>query len=196
MHLSPYFNPVEGWQQLLMLFIPICTLFLGLAPFEITIFNVLVTLFFPIISYLMLQELGCGFSRLWTNEIFSMARWPLYIKTSESWFGVKLQWSSSLKNIKGVVNWRLMMPQIFLLFVSCIALIFSFYTLNKVGFKTGPLFLFFKQTLTSVPFVKDPNHITVDINAKLPSGYTIDLVIIAGMWVIYNAIRAIFSSKK
>lgn len=196
MHISPYFNSVEGWQQLLLLFIPICTLFFGLSPFEISVFNVTLTFFFPFLSYLMLQELGCGFSRLWTNEIFSMIRWPIHLRASEAWIGRDLKWSSSIKNIKGKINWHLMMPQLFVLSSSICALIFAFYSLTKVGFKTGPLFSFFQHKFLELFGIFDPNYIAIDPHVKLQAGYTADLVIIAGAWVFYNIFRIIFFIKK
>lgn len=196
MHMSPFFHCLEGWQQLLLLFIPISTLILGLAPFEITIFNVMVTFFFPFLSYIMLQEIGCGFSRLWTNEIFSMVRWPIYLKVSEAWFGRKLKWSSSVKNVKGLVNWRLMIPQLSVLFMGVFALAIAFFNLQKNDFKTGPLFAFLKENVLWLFGTSSPNYQPIDINAALPSGYSFDLVLVAGIWVIYNIIRVIFFVNK
>jgi len=185
MHLSPLFNCLEGWQQLLLLNIPVCTLIFGLAPFQISIFNVLITFFFPFVSYIMLQEIGCGFSRLWTNEIFSIIRWPIHLRVSEAWFGRKLVWSSSMKNIKGKVNYRLMLPQLTVLALSITSLIVAFFTLQQKGFKTGPLFSYLKGKFLGIPQTADIHHV-------MASGYTADLVLVAGMWVVYNIIRTIY----
>jgi cellulose synthase/poly-beta-1,6-N-acetylglucosamine synthase-like glycosyltransferase len=195
LHLLPFFNCIEGWQQLLLLNIPILTLIFGLAPFEISVFNVMITFFFPFLSYLMLQEIGCGFSRLWTNEIFSIIRWPIYLRVSEAWFGRKLKWSSSQKNIKGEVNWRLMLPQISVLILSVSALVFAFFTLMAKGFETGPLFTFLKAKILGIfgyEFIGE----VVDVHAVMHAGYTMDLVLVSGMWVIYNIIRIIFFIRK
>ena len=196
LHMSPMFNCLEGWQQLLLLFIPIATLVFGLSPFEISIFNVIITFCFPFVSYVMLQEIGCGFSRLWTNEIFSMIRWPIHLSISEAWFGRKLKWSSSLKNIKGKVSWRLMIPQLIVLVASIFGLVVAFSTLQKNDFKTGPLFLFFKEKFVESFGQVDPSYESVDIYSVMQSGYTADLVLVAGMWVIYNIARVIFLIKK
>ena len=33
--------------------------------------NVLIVLLYPLLSYLLMQEIGCGFSRYWTAEVIS-----------------------------------------------------------------------------------------------------------------------------
>lgn len=195
-HLVASANFLEGWQQLLLLFIPICTLVFGLAPFEISIFNVLVTFFFPFVSYAMLQEIGCGFSRLWTNEIFSMIRWPLYLQVTKALFGRELKWSSSLKNIKGKVSWNLMAPQLVVLFASIAALMVAFFTLQKNHFETGPLFAFLQANFLAIFGSVDANYIAPNINTVMVSGYTVDLVLISGIWVAYNIFRVVFFVKK
>lgn len=189
-------NFLDGWQQLLLISIPICTLLFGLSPFEISVFNVVITFCFPFIIYVLLQELGCGFSRFWNNEIFSMIRWPILVRVTGAWFGKNIAWSSSLKNIKGRVNWRLMLPQLIVLAMSVIALLVAFLTLQKVGFKTGPLFLFLKERILELFGLADPNYIPISIHAKLKAGYTFDLVLVAGSWVLYNIIRVIFLIHK
>src|ERR1700733_6918970 len=70
---------LEGWQQLLLIAVPVGSLLFGWAPFDITVLNVLIVLLFPILTLLLLQELGCGLARPWVNEIFSMARLPVHI---------------------------------------------------------------------------------------------------------------------
>jgi cellulose synthase/poly-beta-1,6-N-acetylglucosamine synthase-like glycosyltransferase len=195
-YISPLLNFLEGWQQILLYLIPIITLTLGFAPFEISVFNVLITLFFPFVSYLFLQEMGCGFSRLWTNEIFSMIRWPIHLATTTALFGMKLKWSPSLKNMAGKVAWKLMLPQFIIFILSVFALIFAFLNLQKHGFETGPLFQFFKQKFLALFGIFDPNYQPISIHEKLKSGYTLDLVIVAGMWVIYNICRIIFMIRK
>ncbi len=196
LYLPPFVNCLEGWQQLLLLLIPICTLIFGLSPFEISIFNVLVTFSFPFFSYVMLQEIGCGFSRLWTNEIFSMIRWPIHLRVSAAWFNRPLKWSSSAKNIKGAVNWSLMLPQLTILAMSVFAVLVAFFTLRKTEFKTGPLFLFLKERFLALFDLGDPNYQAININDVLQSGYTLDLVMVAGMWVLYNMFRVIFFVHK
>jgi len=196
-HISPMFYVLEGWQQLLLIFIPIGTLIFGLSPFEISVFNVLITFFFPFLSYIMLQEIGCGFSRLWTNEIFAMIRWPIYLRATAAFFNRPLKWSSSLKNVKGQVSFKLMLPQIFALVASIFALIIAAFHLQKTGFKAGPIFLFFKAKILSwFEAAQSNQQSAVDIHQVMKSGYTFDLVLVAGVWVIYNIFRVIFFIKK
>lgn len=175
---------LEGWQQLMLFTVPVATLVLGWQPFEISIFNILVVLFFPVLSYLLLQEIGCGFARFWPNEIFAMARWPVHLKATAGLFALPMAWQTTLKHFKARVQWRLMVPQLCVLAVSLGALA---YAVIKVSgdFQTGPLF----QALKS--FVITGGLPTgADIFAPMVKGYTVDLVIVSGFWALYNAARA------
>ncbi len=192
LNLTLFFDHLEGWQQFILLNIPIITLVFGFAPFEISIFNVLVTLFFPLFSFLMLQEIGCGFSKPSANEIFSMLRWPIYLDSVWAWFDKKIKWESSSKNIKGKVNLKYVRWQILLLFCGIFALIFSFFKLSKTGFETGPISLFLKKFFTGENVLDG----SVDFHGVLQVGYTVDLVIIAGFWVLYNIFRVLFLLRK
>lgn len=181
---------LEGWQQLLLLSIPVIALVFGLQPFTITIFNVAIVLAFPFLSYLLLQETGCGFARYWANELFSMARWPVYLKSTLGLFGKKISFISSSKNIRGKIDWKLMMPQIAATAASLCAVGYGISRLNDTGFQTGPLAEFAYRMLTR--FSADG----IDIHAVMPRGYTVELVAIAGFWAIFNAVRGgIFTRK-
>lgn len=175
---------LEGWQQLLLFTIPIATLTLGWQPFEISIFNILVVLLFPIFNYMLLQELGCGFARFWANEIFAMARWPVHLVAVAGLLGRPMVWRTSLKNIKSRVHFHLILPQIIVLVASVGALIYAFIKVRN-DFHTGPLFAALQAII-----LYGTNAKNVDIFAKMPKGYTVDLVIIAGFWALYNATRA------
>lgn len=176
---------LEGWQQLLVFLVPVLTLIFGLQPFEITIFNVLVVLLFPLLSYIFLQESGVGFYRFWPNEILSMSRWPIGLISCAALIGKKIPWRTSTKNIKAKIHWNLMFPQIAVMLISLSALIFA---ICKVGldYKTGPLYDFLFSILTEF---KVPEHI--DVNASFSAGYTVDLVMIAGFWASYNIVKVI-----
>lgn len=179
---------LEGFQQLLMLAVPVIALMTGLQPFIITVFNVLVVLLFPFLSYLLLQEIGCGFTRYWANEIFSMARWPVYIKSFAGLFRRRRPFHSSRKNIRGNVNWQLMMPQMTVLALSLAAVAIGVASLQG-HYETGPLFQLFRGILTfNIP--------DIDFFAVLKDGYTVDFVAIAGFWALYSAVRAGFFAVK
>jgi cellulose synthase (UDP-forming) len=172
----------EGWQQLIFLLIPIVTLVFGLPPFEISVFNVIVILLFPLLSYIMLKEANCGFIGFWSNEVFAIIKWPIHIMVTAACFGKKLQWFSSTKDLKGSVDWKLMIPQFFILIASIGALLTAFYKLHN-KFEFGPLFLFFSG---------EP----IDIHSVMRSGYTADLVLISGLYVFYNIFRILFFIRK
>lgn len=181
---------LEGWQQLLLFTIPLIALVFGLQPFTITIFNVLVVLAFPLLSYTLLQELGCGFSRFWANEIFSMARWPVYLASAAGLFGRKMAFKSSSKALQGKVNWRLMMPQLTVMIASIGSVGAGIKHLADTGFHQGPLIEFLHAVLIDFTI---PD---IDIFSALPKGYTLDLVAVAGAWAVYSTLRGfIFIGK-
>jgi cellulose synthase (UDP-forming) len=180
---------LEGWQQLMLFIIPVLALVFGFQPFKITIFNVLIVFSFPFVSYLLLQEIGCGFTRYWANEIFAMARWPIHIIATAGLFGRKMAFRSSSKTIQGNVSWCLMAPQLLVAAASLGAVIAGVLNL-KGDYSPGPLFqfLYAMATRSRIP--------DIDINAGLPLGYTVDLVAIAGFWALYGAARAAVFARK
>lgn len=181
---------LEGMQQLLLFIIPLVALTTGLQPFQITLFNLFVVLFFPFVSYVMLQEMGCGFTRYWANEIFSMARWPIYIISWAGLFGGKMPFRSSAKNLQGAVNWRLMAPQMTVLVASLSAVAVAVYKVFT-DYKTGPLYAFFHEMVLTKQ-IPDADWFLV-----LPDDiYTVDLMAIAGFWALYAAARAGFFMRK
>ncbi|MEQ1662362.1 MAG: glycosyltransferase [Thiobacillus sp.] len=175
---------LEGWQQLLLFLTPLFALGFGWAAFDISLFNVLVVLAYPVLSYILLQEFGCGFSRFWTNEIFAMARWPVHIAASAALLGKKLRWQSSSKNLQGVVRWSLMLPQLAVLIVSGTALGYGISRLHE-DFQVGPLGMALWQWFRTGSLPTDVLH------AALPPGYSVELVAIAGFWALFNMARAL-----
>ena len=174
---------LEGWQQLLLFIIPVVSLFWGLQPFKITVYNMLIVFAFPIYAYLLTQEIGCGFTRYWANEILAMARWPIHIISAAGIFKKKIPFRSSVKGKKSLVHWRLMMPQLSVMGISLAALMVGILRL-KHDYKPGPLFNYFVSIVSpgSVP--------APDIHAVMKAGYTVDLVAIAGFWALYSSLRA------
>jgi cellulose synthase (UDP-forming) len=181
---------LEGWQQLLLMTIPIGALLLGWAPFQISILNVLVVLLFPFVSYALLQEIGCGFSRFWVDELFAMARWPVHLLASSALFRGARLWRTSSKNIKGRLDPLLMLPQITVLLVSLTAVGIA---IGRLGFQFewGPLGMGIAHLLQH-PAGFDRRALT----EVLPAGYSADLVVIAGFWAMYNALRAAVVLRK
>ncbi|MEZ0262588.1 MAG: glycosyltransferase [Alphaproteobacteria bacterium] len=190
-YLAMTISHMEGLQQLVMFMVPIIALTTGLQPFTITVFNVLVVLFFPLLSYLLLQEIGCGFTRYWANEVFAMARWPVYIKSFAGVFRRRRPFQVSNKNLKGRINWRLMAPQMVVMAASLAAVGAGIYSLDG-HYGIGPLFEFIWGGVT----LDRAAVAAVDTKAELTGGYTIDFVAIAGFWALYSAVRAGFFALK
>lgn len=175
---------LEGWQQLMMFTIPVVTLMFGLAPFEISVFNVLVVLLMPLVTFLLLQELGCGFTRYWVNEIFSMARFPVHIAAAAALWRKKMAWRTSTKATKGRVSARLLAPQIAVAVASLGAVAVGVWRLSA-DWSTGPLTAFVVATATG-----DISGLKIGLFETLREGYPLDLVAVAGFWAVFNAVRA------
>ena len=179
---------LEGWQQLLLFIVPLLSLFLGWAPFDITVFNVLVVLLFPILTMLLLQELGCGLSRYWVNEVFSVARFPIHLAAALALFVGRMPFRTSIKNIRGRIDWGLLSPQIGVGVLSLAALISGVVHL-ALNFQVGPLGLAFRQ-------MSRGNFGDIDWSARLDQGYTLELVIVAGFWALFNAAKSFYLVRK
>lgn len=177
---------LEGWQQLILFIIPIFALVFGIPPFDISLLNVLIIFLFPFITYLLLQEIGGGFTRFWTNEIYSMIRWPIHIAASSALFGKKIKWQSSKKNIKGTINAMLMLPQMTVLVLSLVALGFAGYMVWN-NTTIGPL----GQLVINLFTHHAPMLSTEDFTKIMDDGYSIELVMIAGAWALFNIIKVI-----
>jgi cellulose synthase/poly-beta-1,6-N-acetylglucosamine synthase-like glycosyltransferase len=229
---------LEGWQQLLVFLVPSIALIFGIAPFDISIFNVLVVLLFPLWTYALMQEIGCGFSRYWTNEIFAMIRWPVHLVAATALFKDRVVWRSSSKNIKGRVDWMLLAPQIAVIVLSLGALGLGIWRLAS-DFSVGPLITVVADRLPSwdaitaradilldgardifaqlsgtaqeatipisevsggspvaaapaPPPLFVPPAREIDWFQPLTTGYTLDLIVVAGFWAVMNALRGIF----
>ena len=182
---------LEGWQQLINFLIPVVALLFGVPPFEISIFNVLVVLLFPFLSYALMQEAGCGYTRFWVNEIFSMLRWPIHIVATAGFFKVRAPWRSAHKAAGGHVQWGLLAPQFFILALSLTALGVGIARIWG-DFEIGPI----GQAVMLVIGLPLNDMVVIDLFRILPEGYTADLVMIAGFWVLYNSARVLFLVKK
>lgn len=179
---------LEGWQQLLLFVVPVVSLLLGWAPFDITVLNVIIVLFFPIFTLLLLQELGCGLSRPWVNEIFSMARFPVHIAAVAALAGSKMPFRTSSKNVHARIEWLLMTPQLAVLAVSFAAFSIGVVTLG-LDFKVGPLAVAFLD-------ISSGSLSKIAWTARLDQGYTLELVMVSGFWALFNAAKAAHLIRK
>ena len=179
---------LEGWQQALLFVVPWVSLLLGLPPFDITIFNVLVIIAFPLLATLLLQELGCGLSRYWVNELFAVARFPTHILASFALFTNKMRFRTSAKNIRGKAEWLLLSPQIAIGLISLVALGVGVWRLIW-HFKMGPL-------AEDIFDIAHGNLSAVNWSQRLDSGFTLELVVVAGFWAAFNAAKCFVVVQK
>ncbi len=129
---------LEGWQQLMVFLVPAIALIFGVAPFQITILNVLIVLVYPLWSYLLMQEVGCGYSRYWTAEIYSMMRFPVHLLAAVALVRNRMVWRTSRKDVRGRLQLKMLAPQMVVLAVSLVAVTVGFYRLDG-HYTPGPL---------------------------------------------------------
>ncbi len=246
---------LEGWQQLMVFLVPTIALIFGVAPFQITILNVLIVLIYPLWSYLLMQEIGCGYSRYWTAEIYSMMRFPVHLLAAAALFRNRMVWRTSQKDVRGRLRLNLLAPQIAVLIVSLVAVVVGFYRLDG-HYTPGPLVAAVAYRLPDQQSIADgyatasrwvstaarpivallepqqappsatavgergvsqppatpaapsgqatttapasgvvasrPKPPPINWRQPLTRGYTIDLVLIAGFWALFNALRVVF----
>jgi cellulose synthase (UDP-forming) len=179
---------LEGWQQLLLFVVPWLSLLMGWPPFDITVFNVLVVLCFPVAATLLLQELGCGLSRYWVNEVFAVARFPAHIAASVALFSGKMRFRTSTKNIRGRLEWRLLSPQLAVCGISLAALAVAIFRLS-LDFRVGPLVAEFFA-------IASGHFATVNWNQRLDQGFTLELVVVSGFWALFNTFKCLYLVRK
>ncbi len=173
---------LEGWQYLIFYMVPIYSLLTGIAPFEITLFNIAIIMAFPLVTYLLVQEFACGFGRFWINEVFSMKRFPIAILATFAAFRNKLTWRRSRKESDGKVEWSMATPQLLVMAMSLGAIAFGI-TVNWDDLAPGP----------ALQILAEPESITeIDINEPFERGYNLDLLVIAGLWSLLNVARVIY----
>lgn len=184
---------LECWQQLLIFLVPILSIFFAWQPFEITPFNVLVVLGFPLIMVILQDEQGCGMSRNWTAQLFAIARMPVQITAWSVWFGRSISWKVSKKNLEGIFDWRLVAPQLVLTLISIAALIYGLLKIPQIH-SSGPMSelaiaLWDRLIHGAPPAEMFPQGY---MTQALSGGYSWDLLLISSFWTTYNATRAAY----
>jgi len=181
---------LECWQQLLMFLVPVLSLLFAWQPFEITPLNVMVVLGFPLLMLLLQDEQGCGMNRNWTAQLFAIARMPVQMVAWSAWFGRRISWKASHKNLEGRYEWRLVSPQIVLTLISLFALGYGLFQIPRIE-ETGPfsglVIELWQRWILGRPDVPGAFD---SLTTALPPGYSWDLLLISSFWLIYNGARS------
>ncbi|KAB7613484.1 glycosyltransferase [Amylibacter sp. SFDW26] len=179
-------NHIEGWQYLIFYLLPIYSLFTGVAPFEVTILNILIMLIYPIFTYALVQEFACGYGRFWVNELYSMMRFPIAIIATFAVFRNKMSWRYSKKVPSNNAEWLMMTPQLSVVCLSIVAILYACIS-NWNDLEVG--------VLTSI--ILNPSTIVnIDINAVFKAGFNSDLILIASLWAMLNIARGFIFVRK
>lgn len=179
-------NYLEGWQYLIFYLVPIFSLFTGISAFEITLFNVLCMIVYPVVTYMLLQELACGFGRYWVNELYGMIRLPVAIVATFAILRNTMTWRTGSKDQEGKIEWAMMSPQLGIIVLSLAALTYGV-TANWEYLQPGP---FLKLLLDPASIV------SANFDVELKPGYNLDLLLIAGFWALINVVRGILFVRK
>jgi cellulose synthase (UDP-forming) len=183
---------LECWQQLLLFLVPVLSIFFAWQPFQITPLNVMIVLTLPLVMVVLHDEQGCGMSRNWKSQLFAIARMPVQIAAWSACFGRRLSWRVSKKNLAGVFDWRLVMPQTALTLLSIAALVYGLVKIPTID-STGPVS---GMVLAGWDAMMNGSREGVfpagSMDEVLKSGYSWDLLLISSYWVIYNASRSCY----
>lgn len=185
----------ECWQQLLIFLVPVFSLLFAWQPFEITVINVVIVLFLPVIMMVLQDEQGCGMNRNWTSQLFAIARMPVQIAAWSGAFGHKISWRASKKNLEGKYNWRLVSPQLALAALSLVALVHGLCKIPSIdtfGPVTGTIRELWLGATTGDSRAPDGHLSLQSLTRPLPQGYSWDLLLISAFWLIYNGARSVY----
>jgi len=181
---------IDEFQSLILISLPIASLFFGWQPFIVTPTNIFLLLVFPIIFHLLIKEITSGYTQFWRSEILSIMRFPVCIKAAIGLFKTnKAPWNSSNKNIKGKIDWFLLIPQLSILFFSASSILYGVVKLYP-EFKKGPIICVLKQYFTQ-PQSQNMEAFKNFITTRLDDGYSLDLLIMCGFWSFFSIIKII-----
>lgn len=185
-YLNFLIQSINEFQLLILIFLPIFSLFFGWQSFIVTPLNVLLLLGCPVIFHFLLKEITHGYTQFWKNEVLSIMRFPTHIKAAFSLFKISIPWHSSNKNIKGKIDWNLLTPQISILFFCALSILYGFIKLYP-DFKAGPIICSLQAYFMS----PDNQAISLKdfLNTPLDDGYSLELLIMCGFWSFFSIFR-------
>lgn len=116
---------LDGWAQLLFLFLPPYSLVSLQIPFVLSYANLAWVLGAPMVLMLLMSGFGAGYLPFLTGQVFAVGRMPMALRAWLGLSGRKLPWAVSRKNVQAEVDWRLIWPMIMVLAFSLLALVFA-----------------------------------------------------------------------
>jgi len=185
-YLNFLIQSINEFQLLILIFLPIFSLFFGWQSFIVTPLNIFLLLGCPFIFHFLLKEITNGYTQFWNNEILSIMRFPTHIKAVFGLFKINIPWHSSNKNIKGKIDWNLLVPQIFILFFCAVSILYGFIKLYP-DFKAGPIICSLQAY-----FMSSDNQAFMFndfLNTPLDDGYSLELLIMCGFWSFFSIFR-------
>lgn len=124
-YISMGMHMLEGWQQFIMLVLPLISMVFLVMPFAPTVTNALAIVLVPVIQVVMMVVLGAGYLRFLGTQVFVAGKMLLQMSATPALLGKKLGWQVSLKNVLGKISVGLLAPHVFILLLCGIALVYA-----------------------------------------------------------------------
>ncbi len=188
-YLNFLMQSINEFQLLILIFLPILSLFFGWQSFVVTPLNILFLLGCPVIFHFLLKEITHGYTQFWKNEVLSIMRFPTHIKAAFGLLKLNIPWHSSNKNIKGKIDWSLLIPQISILFFCALSVLYGAIKLYP-DFKAGPI-IGALQAYFIQPSNQSIGSLKKFFNTPLDDGYSLELLIMCGFWSFFSIFRVI-----
>lgn len=186
-YLNFLMQSINEFQLLILIFLPILSLFSGCQSFIVTPLNILILLVCPFIFHFLLKEITYGYTKFWKNEVLSIMRFPTHIKAAFGLCKIDIPWHSSNKNIKGKIDWVLLIPHLSIVFFCVLSVLYGFIWLYP-EFNTGPIIHAF-QTSFMQSDSKATGSLKNFLSAQLDDGYSLELLIMCGFWSFFSILK-------
>lgn len=116
---------LDGVQQLGFLVIPVWSMISYDPPFILNFWNIVFALCTPLLLIWLTRHITCGYINYYRRQVFAIGRFHLMLAALTALWGKRLRWHVAVKNVIGIVNWGMLTPQILLLILAAVAILFS-----------------------------------------------------------------------
>lgn len=129
---------LQGWPQLILILTPIYSMLAHVSPVEPSISNLLISLTGISALMILLIFASSGYVRFIQGQVLSMGLIFIQTAATRGFFGKKMPWQISLKNVLGRVAMGKLLAHVVLLVGSAAALVIALIQLKTSAQMTGP----------------------------------------------------------
>ncbi len=133
---------LDGLHQLGYMLIPAYCMMTYQAPFHLNLQNIAIALGLPVLLIWLITLAGMGYANFYRRQVFAIGRMHLSLAALSALFGKRLRWNVALKNVIGIVSWGVLTPQLTLLMLGLLAIMYSLYGVvwNYLTYGQFPLY--------------------------------------------------------